>query len=121
MIGSGELAGCFECLLDHGDHPGIKASLAESDQDFAVSFSGCAGTFTPYGELDADRAALEATRVAIGLLRGGEPESVLVSWMEDPSAFDERYKRSARGKTFSVGERRRETRFIDPSCTVCGR
>lgn len=120
LTGRGKAPGCFRCLMDHGEDPGNKARFARGDKDFGVSFAGCAGTFTPYGELDADRAAIEATRLAVAALADREPVGVLVSWMEDRTGFESQgYELSDRGRMFEIGSRRRETTFVDLACTVC--
>jgi hypothetical protein len=120
LAGARGSPGCFDCIVDLGDEAGIKASLAAAGQDFGVSLAGCAGTFTPYGELDAGRAAIEAARVAVAALQGGEPDALLVSWMENPATFEGRgFTLSPRGRNFSIGERRREMSFVNSACGVC--
>ena len=112
--------GCFECIVDSSDAPLVNASLASTSRDFGQSFAGCAGTFTPFGELDADQVAIESAREAIALLCDAATESLLVSWMGSPTDFQARgFDLSDRGRTFAPGERRAEKRFVNPACPVC--
>lgn len=115
--------GCFRCLF--GDDPthGIynQSAFAAPGQRFQKSFSGCAGTFTPFAGVDADRAAVEAATVAARILRKDETENQLVSWREYEDDFNRAgFRLSARGKMLGAGERRRETRFFRTDCPTCG-
>lgn len=82
--------GCLGCLWLEDNVFGLRcpASLYAPGQSFTATVGGCAGTFTPFGSLDAQRAAIEASRVAIRVLQGEIESSTLVSWFETKLPFE---------------------------------
>jgi molybdopterin/thiamine biosynthesis adenylyltransferase len=115
--------GCFRCLFDDDPTHGIhnQSAFAAPGQKFQKTFSGCAGTFTPFAGVDADRAAVEAATMAARILRNDETENQLVSWRGYEDDFNRAgFSLSARGMMLRAGERRRETRFLRTDCPTCG-
>ncbi|NOJ82901.1 ThiF family adenylyltransferase [Myxococcus xanthus] len=114
--------GCLGCLFDADDVHGLrcKASFYEPGQDFSAAVGGCAGTFTPFGSLDAQRAGIEAARVTLRILAGELKNSTLVSWFE-PNAAPQSAKLalSARARQMSPGGRTEVTQHA--GCPRCAR
>lgn len=116
--------GCYRCLFDVDPSHGIynRSAFAASGQNFQRTFSGCAGTFTPFASVDADQAAIEAAKLAASLLVKEETENVLISWRGTADDFARAgFLLSGRGRAFNEGERRREARFVRPDCPTCGK
>jgi molybdopterin-synthase adenylyltransferase len=116
--------GCYRCLFEVAPSRGIfnRAAFAEPGQDFQKTFSGCAGMFTPFADVDADRAAVEAARVAAGMLLKEVPENLLISWRGTSGDFESAgFSLSPRGEAFGKGEQRRERRFVRSDCPSCGK
>jgi len=114
--------GCLRCLYEHIEGVGLanSATFARSGQDFGKSIAGCAGTFLPFGALDAARTALEIGGLVVNILAQKEQENVLLSWLGDPVQFTEAgYVLSDRAKLFKPGERRREVNFARGDCRCC--
>jgi len=114
--------GCFSCLYRRDDSEGLvnMASLVEPGQYFQQSFAGCAGTFTPFGSLDAEQAALHASREAVSVLRGDRVRPSLLSWVASKGSFLAAGRRlSRRGKSLSEEVLNREFDFTRPGCPVC--
>jgi molybdopterin/thiamine biosynthesis adenylyltransferase len=116
-------SGCFRCLFDVDPLYGLfnRAAFAGPGQTFQQSFAGCAGTFTPFAGVDANRAAIEATALASRVLNGEEIENVLISWRGETAAFRQAgFRLSERGRMFKTNEWRRETGHARRDCPVCG-
>jgi molybdopterin/thiamine biosynthesis adenylyltransferase len=116
--------GCYRCLFDVDPSHGIfnRSAFAAPGQNFQRTFSGCAGAFTPFASVDADQAAIEATKLVVSVLTKEEIENVLISWRGTSSDFTRAgFLLSGRGRAFREGERRREGRFVRPDCPSCGR
>ncbi|RKH03475.1 ThiF family adenylyltransferase [Corallococcus carmarthensis] len=115
-------AGCLGCLYVEDDAYGLhcKASLYEPGQSFTAAIGGCAGTFTPFGSLDAQRAAIEAARVSIRVLAGEMGGSILVSWFE-PNLEQQsaKFVLSSRARQMSPGGRAEVTQHA--GCPRCRR
>lgn len=115
--------GCLACLFEDLPTHGLynKASFAGPGQVFSQSLSGCVGTFTPFGVLDAQRAAIEAARIVSDVLSGKTTVSTLTSWYESSTAFvASGFALSRRVGIFSEGERKRVENHINMSCAECG-
>ncbi|HYJ86979.1 MAG TPA: ThiF family adenylyltransferase, partial [Pyrinomonadaceae bacterium] len=114
--------GCYRCLFDVDPSYGIfnKSAFAAPGQHFQRTFSGCAGSFTPFASVDADQAAVEAARHAASILMKAETENVLISWRGSAPDFAQAgFLLSTRGRAFHDGERRRENRFVRSDCPSC--
>lgn len=114
--------GCFHCLYRRDEHHGLTnmASFVAPGQTFDRSLDGCAGTFTPYGALDAQQAAIHACREAIRVLRDDPPDSSLRSWVVSKKPLtDSGLQLSTRGLQTNEGECRLELDFARPDCPVC--
>lgn len=116
--------GCYECLfgrLDDGRFANM-ASLAQPGQSFQRSLAGCAGTYTPFGDLDARNAAITAARTAGNLLSGQIKSPTLISWVGNTQSFlNNGFRLSSRGQ-YLVNRMSGETfqDFARPDCPVCG-
>ncbi|MGI8544556.1 MAG: ThiF family adenylyltransferase [Aridibacter sp.] len=118
-----EAVGCFRCLFNHDPLVGIhnQAAFAEVGQTFQSSYSGCAGVFTPFSSVDADKAANEAATLTARVLLNIEKKNMLISWLGYEDDFvNAKYILSSRGKHFSTNEKRIESNFSDPRCHTCG-
>lgn len=115
--------GCLRCLYRTAPDHGLlsQASLVEPGQRFQRSLAGCAGTFTPYGILDAQRAAQEACREVARLLGTTAPAARLTSWITSTKAFiDGNFRLSPRGRTILEGQSVVNQDFARRDCSVCG-
>jgi molybdopterin/thiamine biosynthesis adenylyltransferase len=116
--------GCYRCLFDVDPLHGLynRSAFAAPGQSFQRTFSGCAGTFTPFASIDANQAALEATRLAIDFLLNEETRNLLVSLRGSVVSFSRAgFLLSARGTAFRAGELRQEERFVRSDCISCAK
>jgi rhodanese-related sulfurtransferase len=119
---SGAARGCFACLFHDSEEHGLvnSAALAAPGQKFQRSHYGCAGTFTPFSSLDADRTALMAAELAVEFLTGVTPPPLLSTWFGNPSTFKAHgFQVSSRAESMGEGRRVAVDNFSDPFCTVC--
>lgn len=115
-------AGCYRCLFETDPAYGIfnQAAFAAPGQNFQKSFSGCAGVFTPFSAVDADKAANEAATLAARILLNKEENNILLSWRGYEEDFlSSGFNLSNRGKMFIAGERRTENAFRNSACPYC--
>lgn len=115
--------GCLHCLYHLDDDAGLAntASLVAPGQSFQRTLSGCAGTFTPYGALDAGQAAIHASREVIAILQNKRTQASLVSWVVSKQLLvSEGFSLSTRGAQMDEGAIRRESDFARADCPVCG-
>lgn len=119
-LGSG---GCFCCLFRHDAEHGMvnEASLVEPNQKFQRSAGGCAGTFTPFGVLDAERTALEAAREISRVLKDGDDARPrLTSWAGSAAALGAAgFRASPRGVSMAEGSVTSSDGFAKPDCEAC--
>lgn len=115
--------GCYECLfLDERGQERLTArsDFAAAGQLFARDATGCAGTFTPFGDLDARETALLASRLTLETLLDRETRSTLRSWRGDPSEFcSAGYSLSARFEQTPQQLAGSQHAFAHPRCPVC--
>jgi molybdopterin/thiamine biosynthesis adenylyltransferase len=101
--------GCLGCLFGHDEIAGLvcRAALCAPGQPFTSSVGGCAGTFTPFGSMDAQRSAIEGARVAIRILTSTQPTgSVLTTWLDTTDPFERGdVLPSARARQLVAGQR----------------
>lgn len=117
--GCQEGGGCFRCLFRSDDMHGLvnRSAFADPGQTFGRSLAGCAGLFTPFTGLDADRTAAEAARLVAAILSGAQRRNVLKSWFGDPAAFlNARFRLSPRAVLFQPGAWKIEEDFRCRSC-----
>jgi molybdopterin/thiamine biosynthesis adenylyltransferase len=113
--------GCLGCLFREDESHGLvcRASLFAPGQKFVDSIGGCAGTFTSFGSLDAQRAAIETTKVILRALTGKLTKSTLVTWYETDSVFSAHGKEpSARSLGLQPGTRLEVTEHAT-GCAAC--
>jgi len=123
VTGLGNQRGCFRCLFDRDEVIGLhnQSAFAAPGQQFQPAFAGCAGTFTPFGGVDADRTANEAARLASRVLLNRQTSNLLISWRGDDDEFSRAgFQLSARGKMLEPGDRSIETSFARTDCLSCG-
>jgi molybdopterin/thiamine biosynthesis adenylyltransferase len=121
--GLGNQTGCFRCLFEVDEMLGIhnQSAFAAPGQQFQPAFAGCAGTFTPFGGVDAERSANEAARLASRILLNRQTSNALISWRgEDDDFSNAGFQLSARGKVMKPGDRKIETSFARSDCLSCG-
>jgi len=115
--------GCFRCLFEMDEMLGIhnQGAFAAPGQQFQPAFAGCAGTFTPFGGVDAERTANEAARLASRILLNRQTSNALISWRgEDDDFSSAGFQLSARGKMIKPGDRKSEHAFARTDCLSCG-
>ena len=108
LVDGKDSVGCLACLYESDEQFGLvcRASFCAPGQVFTRTLAGCAGVFTPFGAMDAQRAAIEAARATIDALSGRIVKSALISWLESTAAFDEgRLEPSARVQLMQAGVR----------------
>jgi predicted ThiF/HesA family dinucleotide-utilizing enzyme len=113
--------GCFECLfLPEGGAANSSAFVAPG-QDIRRSLGGCAGTFSPFSQLDVTRTAIEAVSLVGGVLLGAQSQSILVSWRGDSTEFTASgFRLSHRGQRVAPGQVIRLMPYARIDCPVCG-
>lgn len=120
-----EARGCFGCLFDSpidGEPRRNRADFAAPDQHFAKDVSGCASMYTPYADLDGERTADLASRLALDFLRGRALGHPLRSWKGDSEAFlASGFRTSARYELDEKTLHERRFDYAREACTVCGR
>lgn len=122
--GLGEPFGCYECLLRSVDDKGLwnSASLAAPGQSFQKTFAGCSGSFTPFGALDAQRAAEEAARETVEVLMKRRVGSELKSWVVSKTRFiGAGFRLSTRGENIPEESCRRRNDLFRGDCDNCKR
>lgn len=121
---AGKRPGCFACLYRMDDQHGLlnMASLLQPGQKFQRTLAGCAGTFHPFGAVDAQRAGTEVTREAITCLTAQNLEPLLMSWVASKSGvLSSGYQLSSCGEEIAESSTRIVHKFSAPDCPVCGR
>lgn len=122
VAGGDGTKGCFSCLFRQDPEHGLlnESSLVAPNQKFQRSLGGCAGTFTPFGALDAQRAALEAAREVGRVLQQGEPEPRLTSWVQSKAELVAAgFLVSKRGEAIAEGAVSITSDFVRGHCTGC--
>lgn len=79
--------GCLECLYDH--ELKNRAAFADPEGTYTRDVLGCGSRFMPFADLDAQRTAELATRLALRALRGESHEAPLLSWKGDARPFQQ--------------------------------
>ncbi len=121
--GCNDHPGCYECLLRLHENHGLvnMAGLVEPGQSFQRTLGACAGTFTPYGAIDAQRASVETVRIAMRILLDKDRIPLLGTWCSTHEGFGEGgYKLSPRGQLIPPGNYQEKRDFNRPECPVCG-
>lgn len=118
--------GCLACLFtcDEKLGPVNGAAFAAPGQRFSRTQAGCAGSFTPFSVLDADRSAAEAARMLVAATAGETCDSMLVSWRGSSGAFlAAGFGLSARGHCTQPGttDVSQSARYLRSDCPSCGR
>lgn len=104
----GVYTGCYRCLFKPIEKIGLvnTAALTKPGQQIQRSVAGCAGTFSPFSGLDADRTALEAAALAGRILTGEQSAGALVTWRGDDGLFERLgYQLSPRATLVAPGTR----------------
>ncbi|NMO18773.1 ThiF family adenylyltransferase [Pyxidicoccus fallax] len=82
--------GCLECLY-HRVHPDAplenRAAFAAPGEIYTGDMLGCGSAHLPFADLDAQRTAEAAGRLALRVLRHKIESAPLISWKGDPSTF----------------------------------
>ena len=120
--GLGVECGCYNCLFSHHHQHGLKnnADLLAPGHDYTRSMAGCSATFTPYGCIDAQRAAIEATRATLNVLIGKVSEPILFTWTTDQDAAPEHKDfLSERGRNLLLKRSETKRDFGRRDCTAC--
>lgn len=113
--------GCLRCLYDDDDEFGLicRPSLFAPGQSFTSQLAGCAGAFTPFGVVDAQGVAIEATRLALRTLSESLSGSVLITRYDSSLPFRSgQYRPSSRAMKLTVGSRVEITEHAT-GCSQC--
>lgn len=116
--------GCFRCLFRQDEKHGLvnEASLVEPNQEFQRSLGGCAGSFTPFGVLDAQRVAIEAAR-GVGRVLTGESHAgpSMTTWVGSKvDLVAAGVRLSPRGEALQEGSLMTVSDFAKADCDACG-
>jgi hypothetical protein len=79
--------GCLECVYDRD--LGNRAAFADPGGTYTRDVLGCGSRFMPFADLDAQRTAELATRLALRALRREAHEAPLLSWKGDARQFQQ--------------------------------
>jgi hypothetical protein len=83
--------GCLECLYHRPIEGGAihnRAAFASPDATYTRDTLGCGSRYLPFADLDAQRTAELAARLALRALRREAPEAQLVSWKGERQPFE---------------------------------
>jgi molybdopterin/thiamine biosynthesis adenylyltransferase len=125
VTNNGGYSGCLECLYvsDTPDKEKTlfnKASFAEKGQTFAKTLTGCGSLFTPYSALDSSQTAILATRLALFVLNGEEPDNPLLSWKGNNKHFLEAgFKLSIRYSQTETELFEKRYNYKHENCPIC--
>jgi molybdopterin/thiamine biosynthesis adenylyltransferase len=113
--------GCLGCLYPADEFQDLQnqASFLAAGQEVEAAVGGCAGTFTPFLGLAADRAAIEAAGIARRAFVGGLPDNALVSWFTPELSLRDNLALSPRGKGTAPGARIEAALQPNPACRIC--
>lgn len=114
--------GCYCCMFRHDSDLGLvnMSSFVAPGQNFRRSVAGCAGTFTPFGLVDAERAATEAVRVGLEVLAAETTSPALWSWQISRKRFElEGGLLSFRGENLAPGGTTEDRSFARADCECC--
>ncbi|RKI46489.1 hypothetical protein D7Y27_08100 [Corallococcus sp. AB004] len=110
--------GCLECLYDHD--LGNRAAFAAPRGTYTQDVLGCGSRFMPFADLDAQRTAELATRLALRALRQEAHEAPLLSWKGDARQF--RQKGFAVTPRYEQESDKLEATWLDyrrDDCLIC--
>ena len=88
----GNTRGCLNCLYWRPREGGPfknRAAFAMPDAVYTRDTLGCGSRYLPFADLDAQRTAELASRLALRMLRGEVTESQLLSWKGERRAFEQ--------------------------------
>ncbi|TSC33933.1 ThiF family adenylyltransferase [Corallococcus sp. Z5C101001] len=114
----GPAPGCLECLYRRTFEGGPienRAAFAASDVSYTRDTLGCGNRYLPFADLDAQRTAEQAARMALLLLRREAAGAPLVSWRGDRRAFESAGHRVTPRFEKGAGE----FDYIRAGCPVC--
>ncbi len=120
LRGDPHAPGCLDCIYEPDDELGLVnlAAIVAPGQDLDVQFAGCSGAFTPFSELNSDKAALGAATAIVEHLTGADTSNRLVTWRG--LKLPEGVRLSQRSRRVEQGAVRVERNFFRRSCKVCG-
>ncbi|MCY1018628.1 ThiF family adenylyltransferase [Pyxidicoccus sp. MSG2] len=88
----GAVRGCLKCLYARTPGGGAirnRASFAMPGASYTRDLLGCGSRYLPFSDLDAQRTAELATRLALQALRGEAVGAPLLSWKGERKAFEQ--------------------------------
>lgn len=111
--------GCYECLIDN-ELRMYSSFAGKSDVPFIRNINGCAGSFTPYGSMDAMETALLASRLVLRYLDANLKGNPLDSWKGSSKIFEENgFSTSDRYKNSVDILNQDHYGYIDENCKIC--
>lgn len=122
LVGGMGQPGCYDCLYRADEQHGLvnMSSFADPGQFFQRTIAGCRGTFTPFGAMDAERAAVEAATAVTELALGRTPRPYLHSWLISKSSFAASgHRLSPFGARLDPGSCRHDEQFASATCPTC--
>jgi molybdopterin/thiamine biosynthesis adenylyltransferase len=115
--------GCLECLIDRRVEGGPlenRAAFARPGVTYTRDVLGCGSRYLPFGDLDAQRTAEIATRLALDSLRGRAEGCPLTSWKGDDGDFlAAGFSVTARYLGMAAGVDTDRSSYIREACPVC--
>ncbi|RKG89311.1 ThiF family adenylyltransferase [Corallococcus terminator] len=84
--------GCLKCLYSRPVEGGAiqnRAAFASPDAVYTRDTLGCGSRYLPFADLDAQRTAELATRLALRALRGEVSDAPLLSWRGERKPFED--------------------------------
>ncbi|HVG58114.1 MAG TPA: hypothetical protein VNA24_06140, partial [Hyalangium sp.] len=114
----GPARGCLECLYCRyvqGGPLDNQAAFAKPGVTYTRDTLGCGSRFLPFADLDAQRTAELAARLALQVLQGKVAEFQFQSWRGDRRMFEE----AGYSVTENYGLQPSAASYIRDNCPVC--
>ncbi len=115
--------GCLKCLYQRSVEGGAienRAAFAMPGAIYTRDMLGCGSRYLPFADLDAQRTAELASRLALRVLRGEVTNSLMLSWKGDSQAFEQAgYSVTPRYALEPVAQESHST-YTRADCPVCG-
>lgn len=121
----GPVRGCLECLHERSSEGGPlenRAAFALPGVLYTQDMLGCGSQHLPFADLDAQRTAEMAVRLALQVLNGEISDAPLLSWKGDRRAFEQAgYTVTPRYLTDSSQLEAQQLLYKRDDCLVCGK
>jgi len=113
--------GCYECIFRNGLFNEVSFA-AVSDEPYIKNNTGCGGSFTPYGNIDAMQSALVTVRLVLSYINNKVSGNMLASWKGDCSNFiSEGFETSQRYNQLNNAISMESVNFSRSDCSGCSK